>query len=106
MSDATTAGATPRTPEQIQADLEATRLRMSATVDQLVQTLSPSHQVKLAKENLLTRGIELKDQAARTIRAARDGDTEALKQVGYVVIGAVGFVGLCVLRATVRRRRG
>ena len=102
-----------RTPEQIQADLAATRAQMSATVDELVQTLKPSTQVRRARDRAQVKAAELwdlslstakrlRDRASDTVEDARSGDREALVRVGAVAAATAGVVGLCVLRA-VRR---
>lgn len=93
-----------RTPEQIQAELDATRLQMSATVDQLVHTLTPAHQMQVAKDTMRAKFDEAKVCAQDTIDRAKDGDPEALKKVGYVVASAAALVGLCVLRRILRSR--
>lgn len=93
-----------RTPEAIQAELEATRAQMSATVDQLVHTLQPSTQISLAKESLQEKASAFTDTARATFAQAREGDPEAMKTIGKAVLGVVAVVGLCVLRKVVRRR--
>ena len=103
-----------RTPEQIQADLAATRAQMSATVDELVQTLKPSTQIRRAGERAqekmtqvreLSRSVagRVREEAADTLDAAREGDRDAWMRVGAVAAAATAVVGLCVLRAARRR---
>ncbi|MGO3796303.1 MAG: DUF3618 domain-containing protein [Pauljensenia sp.] len=102
-----------RTPEQIQADLAATRAQMSATVDELVQTLKPSTQVRRAGARAQVKAEELwdlslstakrfREGATETFEDARRGDRDALVRVGAVAAATAGLIGLCVLRA-VRR---
>lgn len=92
-----------RTPEVIQAELEATRAQMSATVDQLVHTLQPSTQIARAKDNLREKASTFTDTARATYADAREGDPEAMKTIGKAVLGVVAVVGLCLLRKAVRR---
>lgn len=104
-----------RTPEQIQADLAATRAQMSATVDELVQTLKPSTQVRRAGaraqekasevwESTLALAHDLRDRVTERFEDARRRDPDALVGFGAVAAtAAAAVVGLCVLRA-VRRR--
>lgn len=91
-----------RTPEMIQAELEATRAQMSATVDQLVHTLQPATQISLAKDTLLEKLSQLKEHSRQTFADAREGDPDAMKTVGKAVLGAVAVVGLCVVRKIIR----
>lgn len=103
-SEATWDSGTSRTPEQIEADLAATRLQLTSTVDTLVAQLRPSHQIELAKNAAQTKATEILDQVKDVADRARQGDTEALKQVGYVAAGVTGVLVLRLVRR-VRRRR-
>lgn len=85
----TTANA-PRTAEQIEADLEATRLELTRTVDELVAQLQPSHLMAKAKEDLSQRFVDAKTNAVATVAAAREGDSEALRKVGIAAASVVG----------------
>lgn len=93
-----------RSPEDIQADLEATRAQMTATVDELVAQLQPAHLIEVSKETLARKTEEAKVQVADTINSARAGDAEALKKVGYAVAGVAGVLGVFVLRKVFRSR--
>lgn len=95
---------TARSPEEIQADLEATRSQMTATVDELVAQLQPAHLIEVSKESLARKTEEVKVQMADTLNSARVGDTEALKKVGYAAAGVVGVIGVFVLRKVFRSR--
>lgn len=93
-----------RSPEQIEADLEATRAQMTATVDELVAQLQPAHLIEVSKESLARKTEEVKVQVADTLNSARAGDTDALKKVGYAAAGVVGVIGVFVLRKVFRSR--
>lgn len=103
MSDQNTSSAT-RTPEEIQAELEATRREMSRTVDQLVAELQPARIAEKTKEAAQGKVLGLLEEARAVIVRARQGDPDALRRVGYVAAGAAAVVGLTILRA-VRRHR-
>lgn len=95
---------TSRSPEDIQADLDATREQMTATVDELVAQLQPAHLIEVSKESLARKTEEVKVQVADTINSARAGDTEAQKKVGYVVVGVAALIGAVALRKVFRSR--
>ncbi len=101
----TTAAAAARTPEQIQAELEAVRAEMSVTVDQLVQSLSPATQVRRVTDNVRGRAQQFAERARIIVSEARDGDRDAIEQVGLAVLGITAVVGLIAWR-TARRHRG
>lgn len=96
MSDTTQP--TARTPEQIEADLEATRKALTNTVDELVAHLQPAHLLDVAKEDLGRRFADAKEQACATVDAAREGNSDALKKVGIAAAAAVGVVSFLVWR--------
>lgn len=98
-----------RTPEQIEAELAATREEMSRAVDALVGQLQPSYQIEQAKKALAARAQTFSDDArtwlsdlgeriTTTVEAARDGDTEALKKVGATAVGVLVLAGLFAFR--------
>ncbi|WP_115728010.1 DUF3618 domain-containing protein [Actinomyces culturomici] len=93
-----------RTEEQILAELAETRARMTATVDELFGRVQPDYLVGQAKESAKTKATEFKALAAQTVQDAKDGDSEALKRVGYVAAGVAAVAALVVLRI-VRGRR-
>ena len=81
-----------RTPEQIEADIAATRARLAATVDELVDRTSPKNvakrQVEQAKAQVFDERGELR--------------TQKLVAVGAAVVGVVG--ALLMIRKLVGRR--
>jgi hypothetical protein len=85
-------GSRGRTPAQIEAELAATRERLAATVDSLVDRVHP--------KSLATRGIA----QAKDAVVAEDGSlrTERLVKLAAAAGGAI--VGLLMLRRLFRRR--
>ena len=99
------ASSTPdRDADQIQADLGATRDRLAAAVQNLVDQVHPQHikvrQVAGAKHLAHT---ELENLKSYVFTARGDLRTDRIATAGGVVAGAVGL--LLVLRAVVRRHR-
>ncbi len=88
-----------RSSKEIEAELDSTRQEMTTTVDELVAQLQPAHQIELAKENLSRKADEVKAVVSETVEAARDGDSEAMKKVGYVIGGVAVIVALIVIRS-------
>jgi Protein of unknown function (DUF3618) len=81
-----------RSPAQIESDLAATRSRLSATVDNLVDTLNPKNIARRVVASLVSPFTHA------------DG-TPDIKKIAPVAGGAVAAVGLLVgLRVLVRRR--
>lgn len=91
-------GDSVRTADQIEADLERTRLEMTATVDQLVAQLQPANLAAMAKEDVARRFSVAKVQAFATVDAARDGDSDAIRKVGIAAAGALGLLAFVVWR--------
>ena len=97
-------GSAPRanaaqTPEAIEAQLNAQREALSASVDELVARVDPRTQARQAGEDLRdradttaaelrARASDLVGRARRTIEDARAGDSEAVKRVAAVAGGA------------------
>lgn len=82
----------PRSTEQIEADIAATRARLAATVDELVDKAHP--------KNVAKRQVE----SARAQVFDADGRlrTQKLIAVGGAAVGVIGF--LLLLRKLVGRR--
>lgn len=87
-----------RTEEQILTELAETRARMSATVDELFGRVQPDYLVGQAKDSAKAKAEEIRAFASRTFADARDGDSEALKTLGYAAAGAAAVIGLVVLK--------
>jgi hypothetical protein len=94
-----------RDADQIQADVGATRDRLAAAVESLVDQVHPQHvkyrQVEGAKH---FAHVELENLKALVFTARGDLRTDRVAAAGGVVAGAVTL--LLVLRAVVRRQRG
>ncbi len=103
-ADSSGGDASARTPEQIQAEMTAIRAQMTQTVDLLMAEVQPARIAQKTTRAAKQKAAETMAHAASTLRTARQGDSEALKQVGYVVAGLAVAAGLVVLRA-VRRHR-
>lgn len=87
-----------RTAAEIEAELEATRSQMTATVDELVAQLQPAHLVEMAKEDVSRRFADAKVKAFATVEAARDGDQDALRKIGVAAAAAVGVLSFMIWR--------
>lgn len=94
---------TDRDADQIQADLGATRDRLAAGLESLIDQVHPQRikqrQVAGAKRFVAT---EVEAAKAQVFNARGDLRTDRLAVVGGVVAGAIALV--VVLRALVRRR--
>jgi hypothetical protein len=93
-----------RDADQIQADLGATRDRLAAAVETLVDRIHPQR-IKQREINGAKHFAhdELENLKALLFTARGDLRTDRLAAVGGAVAGAVGL--LLVLRTLVRRRR-
>lgn len=93
-----------RDADQIQADVGATRDRLAAAVERLVDQVHPQH-VKYREIQGAKRfaRVELENLKLLVFNARGDLRTERLTAAGGVVAGTVTL--LLVLRAVVRRRR-
>lgn len=73
-----------RDPDQLVADIEATRNRLASTIDQIVDRANP--------KNVARRGVE----SVKAKFVAPDGSVR-METVGPVAGGLVGFVVLVVV---------
>jgi hypothetical protein len=96
--------ASSRDADQIQADVGATRDRLAAAVERLVDQVHPQHvkhrEVEGAKHFV---HVELENLKALLFNARGDLRTDRLARAGGVAAGTVSL--LLVLRAVVRRHR-
>ncbi len=83
-------GSEPRTPAEIEREIEATRSRLAGTIDQIGERVSPASIAQRAKATALAQVVDEKG-AIRTKRVLAAGGT------------AVGILGLKVL-AAIRKR--
>lgn len=82
-----------RTAEQIQRDIEATRARLTNTVDELSYRVDPRVKLEEAKMRANTLGQDAKVQGRRFVADVKAGDKKALGIVG----GVVAFATLAVV---------
>ncbi|HET6298941.1 MAG TPA: DUF3618 domain-containing protein [Kribbella sp.] len=81
-----------RKPEQIEADIAATRARLASTVDELVDRAHPKN---VAKRQVEQARAQVFDESGRL-------RTQKLVAVGGAVVGVVGM--LLMIRRLVGRR--
>ena len=93
-----------RTKSQIEADLGATRDRLTRSVEALIDQVHPNRikQRSVAQAKTLVNA-ELANAKALVFNARGDLRTERLAVVGGAVAGVIAFV--VILRAIVRRGR-
>lgn len=102
---ATTGGTQPtRTPEQIEADLAAARLRLANSTEEFIDTVHPNRikqrQVDSVKSFV---GNEVDAAKALVFNARGDLRTNRVLAVAGAVVGALVFLG--VARGLARRGR-
>lgn len=90
-----TKATTARTPEQIEADITATRARLASTVDELVDRAHPRN---VAKRQVEQAKAQVFDESGRL-------RTQKLAAVGGAVVALLGVL-LTVRRLVGRRRAG
>ena len=92
-----------RTPSQIEADLGATRDRLTASVEALIDQVHPNRikqrQIANVKQFANT---ELENAKSKIFNARGELRTGRIVRVAAAVAGIVGF--LLIIRAIVRRR--
>lgn len=86
-----------RSPEQIEADIQATRARLTNTVDELSYRVDPRIKVEEAKVRANQLAGEAKASGQRFVAQVKSGDPKALGIVG----GAVAL-GLLAVIAGIR----
>jgi hypothetical protein len=93
-----------RTPSQIEADLGATRDRLAASVEALIDQVHPNRikQRQIANVKRFANA-ELENAKSKVFNARGDLRTDRVAVLAAAVAGVVGF--LLILRAIVRRGR-
>jgi Protein of unknown function (DUF3618) len=93
-----------RTPSQIEADLGATRDRLAASVEALIDQVHPNR-IKQRQINNVKRfaNTELENAKSKIFTARGDLRTGRVAAVAAAAAGIVGF--LLIIRAIVRRGR-
>ncbi|MDO5035002.1 MAG: DUF3618 domain-containing protein [Actinomycetaceae bacterium] len=89
---------TPRTVEEIEAEIQRTRLAMQSTVNELSGRLDPRTQAKAAADTAVESATEFGHGVVDNFKAALKGDPRALAQVASagVVVGLLA--GIAKLR--------
>ncbi|MCF2532328.1 DUF3618 domain-containing protein [Yinghuangia sp. KLBMP8922] len=82
--------APPRTPQQIEADIEAARSNLAATLDELVDRVKPANVARRTGDKVRAQFVDPDTGAPRTER---------------IVPVAGAFVGVVVLVALLKRRK-
>jgi hypothetical protein len=83
----------PRSQQQIQDDLESSRVRLASTIDQLTYRVHPKTIIKRKLDDIRAQFV--------------DADGAPRKDKIVAVAGAaVGFVALCVFVRMARRHQG
>jgi len=93
-----------RTPSQIEADLGATRDRLAASVEALIDQVHPNRikQRQIANVKHFAN-TELENAKSKIFNARGDLRTDRIAVIAAAVAGIVGF--LLIIRAIVRRGR-
>jgi hypothetical protein len=90
----------PRTPDQIERDLAATRARFTATLDELSVRMQPE---QLGKEVSATARAAVDDQVSRVKQWAGVATPDAPdRSLNPMVVGALAGAGVAVLILVVR----
>lgn len=94
-----------RTPQQIEADLAAARLRLAHSAEGLIDQLHPNR-IKQRQVDNVKQFVGQELEAARALVFTARGDlrTERVLAVVGAVVGGLVVVG--VLRSLLRRRQG
>ncbi len=103
------------TPEQIEAELDASRQALASDVDALAARFSPKEQASHALQQARTKLEEafnpLLDQvedglaaASRTLREAQEGDSQAQRRLGAFVTATTAVLAALAIGAHLSRR--
>lgn len=87
-----------KTEREIAAELETTRGRLADSVNQLVGSLDPKENLKLAGEDARARVSGFATDASVQVERALKGDKDALKRVVPIAAGAALVAGLLARR--------
>lgn len=89
----------PRTVEEIEAEIQRTRLAMQSTVDELTGRLDPRAQAKSLADKAKVTARDLSRKAQTTVEEAKAGDPNALAKLASVATGVAVLGGLLVWRS-------
>lgn len=90
--------ATTRSVEEIEAEIQRTRLAMQSTVDELTGRLDPRTQVKSVTAKAKAGVADLSKKAQDTVDDAKNGDPTALATLASIATGLVVVAGIVIWR--------
>ncbi|MDO5722368.1 MAG: DUF3618 domain-containing protein [Actinomycetaceae bacterium] len=88
----------PRSVEEIEAEIQRTRLAMQSTVDELTGRLDPREQVKTVKEKAKAGAEDFSRRAQAAVEDAKEGDPTALATLASIATGVVLVAGIAIWR--------
>lgn len=87
----------PRSVEEIEAEIQRTRIAMESTVNELSGRLDPRVQAKAAAERAGESATKFGNSVVDNLKAAAKGDPRALAKVASVGVGAGLLAGIIKL---------
>ena len=87
-----------RSVEDIEAEIQRTRLAMQSTVDELTSRLDPRTQVKSVTEKAKASAADLGKKAQDTMDDAKKGDPTALATLASIATGLAVVAGVAIWR--------
>lgn len=93
-------------PDQIKADIEATRAELSRDVDNLAQAVSPANVAARQKEKVTSAVTGVKDRATTSVFGARDSVMGKADQVQSSTGGAMASTGEAITSAPQMAKQG
>ncbi|MDO5729857.1 MAG: DUF3618 domain-containing protein [Actinomycetaceae bacterium] len=88
----------PRTVEDIEAEIQRTRLAMQSTVDEISGRIDPRTQAKDFADRAKASASDLGKRATDTVEEAKKGEPGALAMVASAATGVALLVGIALLR--------
>lgn len=88
----------PRTAEEVEAEIQRTRLAMQSTVDELTNRLDPRSQAKNVADKAAASASKIGEETKNTFKRAKEGDVTSISRLASAatVVGVV--VGLIALK--------
>ena len=83
---------------ELEADLEAKRAQLAATVDQLTAQLDPRQNLADLKAQVADTAANLGEEAQAFAARVQSGDQRALEIAGYAAVAVCAVVGLLLIR--------
>lgn len=84
---------------ELEADLEAKRAQLAATVDQLTAQLDPRQNLADLKAQVADTAANVSDEAQAFAARVQRGDQRAVEIVGYATVAVCAVVGLILIRS-------